>query len=154
MQAELVPALPWHADAIAANARQADIDELWAQGRSSPLRALRYGMKVCPRARTGLLDGEPVCMFGVTPYSILRGQGVPWMVGTRALEGLSAQKALLRVSEQVMGGWMGEYSLLFNFVDQRNVAAHRWLRWLGFTLRDPVPYGPDHLPFHPFFWSS
>lgn len=154
MKVELVPAEYWHAEEIAANAREADIDELWAQARSTPARALRYGMKACPGATTGLLDGTPACMFGVTPYSILRGWGTPWLVGSRALAPLSAQKAFLRESEQVMGRWHEDYALLFNFVDVRNTPACRWLAWLGFTLLPPIPYGPDRRPFHPFVWSA
>jgi len=42
------------------------------------------------------------------------------------------------------------YSHLENWVDARNTKAINWLRWLGFTVHDPVPFGVAGLPFHRF----
>lgn len=154
MNVEVVPAQYWHADAIAANPREADVAELYAQAHVSPEQAMTLGLRLARNARTGFVDGEAVCMFGVTPYSILRGWGNPWMVGSRALERMSVRKALLRHARAELADMQATYSLLFNFVDDRNERAHHWLRWLGFTLSDPMPYGPDGLPFRFFNWSA
>ena len=154
MKVEIVAAEYWHVDAIAANARQADVEELWAQARATPAEAMRRGMKLTASARTGLVDDVPVCMFGVTPYSILRGQGVPWMVGSNALDRLSVQKALLVQSRIAIAEMWDSYTLLFNTVDDRNAAAKRWLAWLGFTLLEPITCGPDRIAFRPFYWSA
>jgi hypothetical protein len=150
VKAEIVAATAGHAAAIAANARQADIDELWAQARATPLAAMRIGL--CHGAKTGLLDGVPVCMFGVTPHGA--DAGVPWMVTARGMESLSAQKRLLTASRAEFDAMKARYSMLFNVVDERNDAAKRWLAWLGFTLSDPVSYGPLGLPFRLFQWSK
>lgn len=115
---------------------------------------MRRGMKMSASATTGLFGGEPVAMFGVTPYSILHSMGTPWLVGSTALDRLSVQKALLVHSRRHVRSWRERYDLLFNTVDDRNEAAKRWLRWLGFTLLDPQPHGPDRVMFRPFFWSA
>ena len=154
MIAEIVPAQYWHITEISKNARAADIEELWAQARVTPEQALNRGFRFCRNARTGMIDGQPVCMFGVTPYSIIHGQGSPWMVGSTALDRLSVQKRLLEQSRIAVAEMWDGYSLLFNLVDDRNEAAKRWLQWLGFTLLDPIAYGPDRLPFRPFYWSA
>ncbi|MNC81827.1 hypothetical protein D3C75_1350850 [compost metagenome] len=39
---------------------------------------------------------------------------------------------------------------LTNYVDARNLAAIRWLQWLGFRMDSPVPYGPHRLTFRQF----
>ena len=89
-------------------------------------------------------------MFGAVPASLLGGVGVPWMVGTTALNRMRGQKALLRASRATIAGLSARYDVLANMVDARNGAAIRWLRWLGFDVLPPIPHGPDRLPFHPF----
>jgi hypothetical protein len=151
VKAEIVPALPEHIDIIAAKARLADVEELWAQARSTPAQCMEQGLRYSVSAFTGLIDDVPVCLFGATPYSILAGQGVAWMVGSTDLERLSVQKALLRKSREAVDLLQRQFPLLFNSVDERNAAAQRWLRWLGFTLLDPAPLGPDKRLFRPFY---
>ena len=41
--------------------------------------------------------------------------------------------------------------MLLNFVDNRNIKAQNWLRWLGFTLEEPEPHGVAGLPFRRFW---
>ena len=154
IDARIVPAEVGHIAAISADAREADERELWAQGRTTPAEAMHRGMQSSRQAFTGLLDGEPVCMFGATPYSILGGMGTPWMIGSNGLTPLRAQKALLQESRAALAVLQHQFpTMLFNTVDDRNTSAKRWLKWLGFTLLDPIPYGPDRLPFRPFYWS-
>lgn len=155
MRVELVPATPEHVGAIAANARQADIDELHAATNETPETCLLRGLRVSAQPRTGIVDGEVVCMFGVTPVSILGGVGTPWMVGTRAMERLTVQKALLRESRAAFAAMRDQFpTALYNLVDARNGAAIRWLRWLGFEFGPVYPMGADQLPFHLFYWRN
>lgn len=147
----MVAAEEWHVDAIVADVRPEDRAELWSGARSTPADAMRYGMRFSG-AWTGMVDGMPVCMFGVTPYSLLLAEGIPWMVTTREMSRLSVQKHLLRESRLVAVGLRRRWNLLFNVVDDRNESAKRWLRWLGFTLAPAAPYGPDSLPFSLFYW--
>lgn len=150
--ARIVPATVDHIAPIALRARPADVRELWAQARQSPADTMARGLDVGAATWTGLLHGVPVCMFGVTAYSVLLGQGIPWMVGTTDLDHLSAQKALLRCSHEALRKMERLFpELLFNMVDERNDAAKRWLTWLGFTFLDPIPFGVDQMPFRPFF---
>jgi hypothetical protein len=144
----VVPALPEHAVAVGAAARPADRAELWASHRMTPRRAIETGLLVTPDARTALFDGEPACVFGVNPGSLLGGAATPWMVGTGLLERYPL--AFLRRSRPVVADWAARYTVLANHVDARNTFAVAWLRWLGFRIDEPVPYGVDQLPFHPF----
>ena len=155
MRAQIVPATAEHIAAIAGDARQADIDELWAVGRTTPADALERGLRASSQAWTALLDGVPVAMFGAAPYSILGGMGTPWMVGSNGLRSWSGQRELLRVSWPAVEAMQAQFpKILFNVVDQRNTSAQRWLRWLGFQLLDPIPVGPDGAAFTPFWRAS
>lgn len=151
MKACVVPASADHVAPIAADAREADTVELWAQGRVTPAEAMRRGLKLSTLVFTGLIDDVPVCMFGATPYSVLAGQGVAWMVGSNGLNPLRAQKALLRASKPELAVLLNRYPLLFNAVDVRNEATQRWLRWMGAVFLEPVPVGHGGELFRPFF---
>lgn len=151
MSAAIVPATLEHVAVIAAKARTEDVAELWAQARQTPEQAMHNGLRWSIVAFTGLIDDVPVAMFGVTPYSILSGHGVPWLVGSTDLQSLRAQKELLRRSREGLDLLASRFTFLFNMVDDRNHAAKRWLGWLGFTLLEPSAYGPDRVPFRPFY---
>lgn len=148
----IVKAEPWHAHAIAENIRDADRQELWASSRSDPLDAMLKGMERTASSFVAIYDGQVAAMFGASPYSIMGDKGAAWMIGSKVLEQPGAQKDLLRLSVPVLDYMLDQFpALLYNFVDQRNDKAIRWLRWLGFQFGEAMPYGVDKLPFLPFW---
>ena len=144
----IVPALPCHVPRIAENARKADEVELWAAACKSPADVMNQALDKSVLAWTGFIDGNPVCMFGVTPGAPLSGCGIPWMVGTRHLDRYAV--LFLRRCRPVVEEMLSHFDLLHNYVDSRNVRAVRWLKWLGFEMSEPKPYGPFGVPFHAF----
>ena len=132
---------------IASRPRQADVDELWAAGRLTPDEAMRMGLRFGD-THVGIVDGEPVCAFGVTPISSLTGLGAPWMVGSTALD--AHFRGFLRGCGPVVEAMLERWPCLVNYVDARNQRAVKWLKWLGFSILPPEPYGVDGLLFHPF----
>lgn len=136
------------AESIACYAREADVRELWACAKTTPLAAMVKGMRVSPDAWTWLVDGVPVCMFGVAPYSILGGGGCPWLIGTHEID--SHAWLFLRNSKDGILGLLAQWDHLHNWVDARNTKAIKWLKFLGFTIHPAEPYGPFGLPFHHF----
>lgn len=156
MIVQIIKATPEYVQVIAENCREQDRAEFWAHNRSTPLKVLETGLRVSTVAYVGIVDGVPMCMFGVAPYSFLAGQGIPWMVSTNALDARSRKlrRAVMAISIDVIDEFKKLFpSLLFNAVDDRNESAKNWLRWLGFKLLPPTPYGIDRLPFRPFYWS-
>lgn len=145
---EIVPAQAEHIIALAPRLRPADVAELWAGSRSEPEDALIRAVRISTEGWAGVVDGETICLFGVAPLSVLGGRGSPWMLGTDGVDRHAL--TFLRRCRAVVAGWRSVYPVLENVVDERNTAAHRWLRWLGFTLGDPRPHGPDEMPFRPF----
>lgn len=153
MRARIVPATADHARALAANARPEDVREFKAVSGSDPLPVMLRGIDSSVEPLVALHDGEPVCMFGAAPWSILGGIGAAWMVGSQALDRRRVQADLLRLSPLVVDYLQDQFpALLYNFVDQRNTSAIRWLRWLGFQFgEEPVIYGVERRPFLFFY---
>lgn len=116
--------------------RQADRDEVAAASGKTPAEALVYSLRKSSVAYTALVNGVPEVMFGVGDINILAGVGAPWLLGTEAVE--RHYVAFLRGSVKWRNQLLRRYPVMRNFVDDRNRAAKRWLKWLGFTLSDPV----------------
>lgn len=133
---QIVRARAAHIRTIAERMRQADRDEVWASSRKSPAGALMYSLRKSSVAWTALVDGRPEVMWGVGDINILAGVGAPWLLGTDAVEKHTV--TFLRRSTDFRAQLLARYSVLRNFVDDRNTVSIRWLKWLGFKLSDPV----------------
>lgn len=149
---EIVPTTPAHCAHVAAHTRQEDVAELLAGSGMTPAQVLDYGLRVSAMVYTGLVDGVPVCVFGVSPASALTGKGCPWMVATPGLEPVARRFAL--ASRGVLEEMLAVFPVLINFVDNRNVKAIRWLGWLGFWVDEPKPHGREGRLFRMFVRCS
>ncbi|RAU21077.1 hypothetical protein CU669_15080 [Paramagnetospirillum kuznetsovii] len=149
MKIEVVTAEAWHIPYIVVGMREADRDEVWASSHALPIDALERSLSASTMAWTGMVDGIPVCMFGVAPRSLLDGRvGAPWMLGTYEVERHS--KAFLRRNKAYVAQMLEAYPVLENHVDVRHGISIKWLQWLGFTIGPVAPHGPDDMPFHKF----
>ena len=137
-----------HAQDLADRMRGPDRREVWAASHQTPEGVICLSMVKSDISMTGLADGQVVCMFGIGSVSVLSLTGVPWMLATDDLE--KHARAFLRRNKKVLAEMSEGYTLLRNYVDERNTVAIRWLEWLGFTILPPIPFGMDQLPFHPF----
>lgn len=142
------PVEPGDVEHVAEHMRQADLDEIAALGIPDPVDALTRSIASSTSCWTGCINGEPVCIFGLVPISMLCGIGSPWMLGTNLI--LKNAGAFIRHSTPYIHGMLREFPQLFNFVDVRNRKAVAWLRRAGFKMHEQQPYGPFGLPFHPF----
>lgn len=133
---------------VARHMRQADRDELRATSSDSAWWALTRSALVSTHIWT-VADretGEPIAVFGVAPLSATVGS--PWLLGTDRVRECS--KALVREGKRYANLMLHVYPHLFNYVHVANARSIRWLKALGFTLHDPVPYGTAGELFHPF----
>lgn len=144
---DVIPALPDHALSIAPRMRKADAREVMASSGHRPLEALMHSLDHSDWAMTGMADGVPEVMFGVCTLNLLNRIGAPWLLGTDAVQ--RHYRPFLRASVLWKSQMMSEYVELHNMVDDRNEISKRWLRWLGFSLAEPVDIGGGHT-FRPF----
>lgn len=136
-------------ETIAAEMRQADIDEVWASNHHTPLEALTKGWEMSDFSTVAMANGEPLVMFGLVKRDILTGSGVLWMLGSNRV--MSHKKELFRQTVLVVDEMLTVCPRLCNMVHGKNVSSIKWLKWLGFTIEEPIPHGPDGDLFHRFY---
>lgn len=145
---QIIPTTAAHIEAILPFVRQADVDEFWAFDHKTPRQALIQSLQSSTDVRTGMVDGQVICIFGVAPVSVLCGQAMPWMVGSTLLDKYA--RIFLKHDKSIVDDWLKTYPHLFNYVDERNGKAKLWLKRLGFILSEAEPKGKERLPFHYF----
>ncbi len=148
-KSKIVPATVRQAREMAPKMRKADIQEIWAATGEMPDEALIRSIQSATGAWAGYWDNEICCIFGVSPESIISGKGNIWMLGTELIE--KHPTVFLRHSVQVVKDMHKSYRYLHNWVDVRNEVSIRWLKWLGFTLEKPAPFGPYKMLFRKFY---
>lgn len=130
------------------NMRDHDIQEVNAATHMGIRNAVKTSVDLSSYSKTGLVNDELVCMWGVCPISLLSGSGSPWMLGTDLIK--KKQRIFLRRSKPWLDDIRKDYRYLENFVDARNTLSIKWLKWLGFEMDEAEPYGIHGEPFHKF----
>ena len=130
------------------NMREHDKQEVNAATNMGIRNAVKTSVDLSSYSKTGLVNDELVCMWGVCPISLLSGSGSPWMLGTDLIT--EKQRIFLRRSKPWLDDIRKDYRYLENFVDERNVLSIKWLKWLGFEMNEAEPYGIHGEPFHKF----
>lgn len=135
-------------ESIAADMRQADADEVWASNHHTPLESLMDGWRISDFATIAVCDGEPLVMFGLAQRDLLTGSGVIWMLGANS--SLKYKREFFIQTKPVINEMLNICPRLCNMVYSKNINSIQWLKWLGFTIEDPIPHGPDDELFHRF----
>lgn len=136
-------------ESIAADMRQADVDEIWASDHHTPLESLVVGQKMSDYSTVVTSDsGVPLVVIGLVKRDMLTGSGTVWMLG--ANEAMKHKKEFFRQTKPVIDELLIICPRLCNMVHSKNKISIQWLKWLGFTIEDPVPHGPEGELFHRF----
>ena len=134
--------------ALAPRMRQADIDECVAMGFGAE-DALITSVRASMMPMAGLVNGEVVCLFGVGSVGMFATSGAPWLLGSIALD--RRRFTLIKMARQWIDYQLSIYPLLENWVDARNNKSIKLVRWLGFEIDDPKPFGVDGEMFRRFW---
>lgn len=136
-------------DELEARMRPADRAEVIASHGRDVRRTLErsIGMSTHCCSMHGL-DGALWCITGVAPVTMVAGIGSPWMLGTTELD--AHPRPLARGVRWYLGEVAQVYPVLENYVDVRNTASIKLLKWLGCSFDEPRPYGVMGLPFMRF----
>jgi hypothetical protein len=147
-EVSIQPTAPGDAALLIAHLRAADQAECQAYGRDDIAAGIEASVRRSVLCWSGWVDGELAAILGVAPVNVLTGIGSPWMLGTPVLD--RHQRVLVRSTPEYIARMLKAFPHLVNFVHAKNTTSVRWLRRLGFTLHEAVPYGALGEPFHPF----
>ena len=152
MTYKIVPTTEDHMIELSHTMRPADVRECWAANHYAPYDALKHSLYYTKRPFTGLYNGRVMCIWGVGKISYLSKEGIPWMLTSDLVD--KHYREFLRQGPKLVENIKKEAVVLINMVDTRNRKSIKWLKWLGFTIHDPVPFGPDKMLFHPFIMEN
>ncbi len=133
--------------ALLADLREADRVELVAIRGWTAEAEIRHAISTAERCRVCIVGTEVLAIFGDSKYN--DDTGLPWMMSSNAI--IKYRRQFLAHCRDVVADMRTRHEFLVNMADARNTLAIRWLKWLGFTFLEPVPYGINSEPFHPFF---
>lgn len=137
-------------DRLAARMREMDRRECELIAGLPPRQALAECVANSEgRAMLAEIDGEPVCVFGVSEASMLGGDGYPWMLCAEGVE--RHARALLVLTPRFLGEMRAQYERLSNVVHAHNRAAIAFIRWCGFKLGESFQVKGE--PFVRFEWE-
>lgn len=134
----MLPAALDDARELAPLLRAEDRAEVLALG-CEPVDGLLQSLTASREAWTWRDEGRIICIGGVAPLSLIGQTGVPWLLGSDLVP--VHRRAFMLETRRMVARWLGMFSVLWNVVDARYAEAIRWLRWLGFTLGEPLPIG-------------
>lgn len=137
---------------LAPRLRAADIIEIDQASGRTPENALRRSVEVTDVPVAVTLDGQVELIFGVHTTSLMSRAGAPWLLGSDEVD--NHPRRFLRASKEFVDVWRKDYTLLHNYVYHGHERSILWLKWLGFTLHDPEPFGPWGSMFHKFTMRS
>jgi hypothetical protein len=125
--------------------RCSDRAEIWASYNAMPLPALETSVEMSSLAWT-IRRGETVLgIFGVGEDLSDPDRGSPWLLATPQLE--ESGVTFLKQSKACIDVMLDRHSFLENWVDQRNLTSIKWLKWCGFHVCEPAPFGVEQRMF-------
>lgn len=134
MQVTVGPVTPEVISDLLPRLRPVDRLELDCMAVGEPEADLRSMVSRARRCRASYIDGELVCIFGVSASTMLADVGCPWALMTRAVDRRGFRREFIAGS-RVGLEWLGQdFRRLWNLVAEENTTAIRWLRWLGFRF--------------------
>lgn len=148
---EVIPTTVEHVIELAETMRQEDRDEVWASAHFTAWDGLVSSIRYTDEPLTALADGVVLCIFGVGKRTLISRIGYPWMLSSNAVP--QHLRTWARGSKVAFNYLTRNVDYMENYVDARYTSAVRWLKWLGFTVYPPEPFGKDQLDFHLFTWG-
>lgn len=139
MTLELRPVTQDAIDYVLAHLSAADRAEMQASGLQDPPEVFATAAAEAPIAHAVYLDGEPVAILGCNAGPV-EGIGIPWMIGTDKAAQTGVAGAVL--SRRTVAQMRHRFTHLTNWVHCEHRRAIRWLKWLGFRVKQH-PVGPN-----------
>lgn len=137
-----------HAQFLADHIREEDRLELDYAFGEEPYEAIANGINNSDECYTVMVDDNPALIFGIRSNSIVSYNGVIWMLSTDLIHDVGFR--FVRNSKRVVKILMQNKKRACNYVWSGNTISITWLKWLGFNIHPPAPYGKQGKLFHYF----
>jgi len=98
-------------------------------------RAMDFCLLMSTQIWAGFVDGEPICVYGVIPPSLMSNQAYLWLYTTGLLK--EHQFVLIRHSQMVIEDVLKQYSSIVGHAVLGADKSIRWLKWLGAKFGHP-----------------
>lgn len=148
MKVIIVPATIEHCERLAPKLRPIDVCDVVQLLNITAADLLRKSIELSSHAWVWLVDGEPVCMFGIKTNNLLAGTVTPWLL---ASDEIAARRRIFwKGSQQFIAVLRENFALLQGFVDAQNTVSMAWLRRLGFTISPHATIAENGQRFHYF----
>lgn len=130
MKYEIVDATIDHVTLLATNMRFEDRREVEADGEGAMQALVRSyrSATICRAAVTE--DGQVICIWGLSPYSLMSGTGCIWLLGSDLVKKIPV--SFVKDSIRQVSEMLKICPELSNWVDSRYTQACNWLERLGF----------------------
>jgi len=86
-----------------------------------------------------LIDGEVAALLGFSQSSILGGVGQPWLITGLPID--RHRKSFMKIAGARIVEMRARHGVLANWVHAEYREALAMMRWLGFSVGAPQPYG-------------
>ncbi|WP_151748948.1 phage protein Gp13 family protein [Acinetobacter oleivorans] len=130
------------------NLRPADQEELKAYFSDNYDWIVKTCVKGSRDAWSVVVNGKLLFICGVGLTSLIGNIGCPWLLGTTHIKKYPIE--FVKQSRSILREMLANYDALKNHVYIKNDAAIRFLKHLGFSIKEPVIHGANGELFHPF----
>jgi hypothetical protein len=124
--------------------RPGDAREIAALGMTAE-EGLAISLARAVWADAYLVDGAVAAILGFSLSSLLGGIGQPWLITGRPID--RVRKTFMRTARTRIVEMRDRHGMLANYVHADYPEALAFMRWLGFTIGEPRPYGRLGAPF-------
>lgn len=142
---QIVEYQPVFGEYVAAHIRPMDRREIYYLSLVSPEAAIRCSSAHAVASWAALVDGVPAAVFGISRATRVSEIASPWMMATPVADRLP--RAVAMHSLIYFSRFCRAFPRMENHVLAENIKVVRWLRWLGFDMDEPAPYGAFGAPF-------
>lgn len=130
--------------------RYEDVVEMKALGNECMEEVIQESVDLSEFSSVAIINGDPVCIYGLRLVDLMSSTGVPWMLGTHNI--IKHRKSLAIESVQVLEEMKSITPNMINVVHYKNEMNINWLKKLGFTIGSKIEFKNDY--FHYFYLGN
>ena len=109
--------------------KEEDVREVWTSHKHTAEQSLKLSFDNSQECLTIEENGEAIAMFGINAETVLGDKAIIWFLSSEKIKFMKTK--FLRRSKDYVNMFLKQYSLLYNLIDDRNVASIKWLKSIG-----------------------